>query len=1113
MLVAKPELPENFDEQKFYQDYHSLSNEVVTPHLLWAKKSIWAGLRVLIIAPSWGQRETVELQQRFDFQVSSLMTLRHNAFAGLTAIGTPLSPEQVSGYFEADLLGNSYDVIVMSRTAWSLYPSHYRYDLLRKVYEEGTGLLLIGVGKHDELEQLFSKTAWKPDLSFADLEALSYVKNGLASKTNIVGVQFGKGRVLRFDWRSMSAQMILTPWGNNYDFNWEYEHYLALCSKAILAVSGKYPDLRWQVPEKLKLTAGLDRQKLVMELIGDVEEQVANIELQAFSALAPKGHSLGRFTAAELKNGAEVYSALNEGSYLLLATCHDASGRLCAWEYFPLQINATFKIASVQLNRDALAKAGEMVQVKVAMEGVFTGALPLTAKVYDVDSRLVYEQEMLCKDASTVEFSFPAPYPLNSSLFNLQLQLANFSQQTVDFTVQGRERPVFSFGSWVESQSCYMSYLYYRSMAANGIDGIFYSIARGDRAVAAPLLAKTKLFSIPHYNNYTPDRDRSQPERPVNRNNLNDPKFLSAQREKMRDLATVWSKYDIYSYTDGSDKSRGGNSFDELSIKTFRDWMRQRHGSIKAMNQKLGSDYQDFSELQPVPLLQAKKEQKLPLWLEYNRFFEQRFLNYFTEMQAVGREVDLNGECYLGPDGFGRLDPFEFAGMYDLLKTVTYFNLYTYQDPPQMEIARSLLQYCPEVKYRTIYAGSYGNQYMNYSFMRSIPWFMLFHNYTGFFWYMGNGKLTFSSEGCMAFMPDLRPSEGFQVAAQQITELRQGLAPLVAVSKRRHDNIAILYCNTSVAAATVDQQENTLRQSLSELQNLLEDCGLQYDYIPTQELEAGALQSNYRILFMPNIRSLSSKTLGAIEAFVDSGGLVIADLLPGKYDDFLRPVATEQLATRFANSDAWRLSDWKSYSKVRKHSAKGEAYRQEWLTSLSGQLQRLTRWRGNGIPGVEKIEYQLPSGGWLLAAINYQKEERELVLELPEGKVLYDVRAAKQIVYANSHTFLLSGGETKVFCLQELELPKLQLQKPKTVRLGGMGTFSCKNGNISNAYYITVYDANKKERKEYSKTILNTDEFQLRPALNDPEGNWQLQVRDTISGQVSNCEFLVEPKL
>jgi len=46
--------------------YDNLPGTVETPHVKWAKPYYLGTLRVLVIAPTWTHRETVELAQRLD---------------------------------------------------------------------------------------------------------------------------------------------------------------------------------------------------------------------------------------------------------------------------------------------------------------------------------------------------------------------------------------------------------------------------------------------------------------------------------------------------------------------------------------------------------------------------------------------------------------------------------------------------------------------------------------------------------------------------------------------------------------------------------------------------------------------------------------------------------------------------------------------------------------------------------------------------------------------------------------------------------------------------------------------------------------------------------------
>jgi len=68
--------PEGLAQRNSLPEYHywltdaafsELSQEVVTPHTPWATPYAGKELDIVVIAPRWTQRATVELQQRFDF--------------------------------------------------------------------------------------------------------------------------------------------------------------------------------------------------------------------------------------------------------------------------------------------------------------------------------------------------------------------------------------------------------------------------------------------------------------------------------------------------------------------------------------------------------------------------------------------------------------------------------------------------------------------------------------------------------------------------------------------------------------------------------------------------------------------------------------------------------------------------------------------------------------------------------------------------------------------------------------------------------------------------------------------------------------------------------------
>ena len=55
------------------QPYGKLSSALVTPHIPFANPYYRGKVKVLVIAPTWTQRETVELAQRLELDYTPLM--------------------------------------------------------------------------------------------------------------------------------------------------------------------------------------------------------------------------------------------------------------------------------------------------------------------------------------------------------------------------------------------------------------------------------------------------------------------------------------------------------------------------------------------------------------------------------------------------------------------------------------------------------------------------------------------------------------------------------------------------------------------------------------------------------------------------------------------------------------------------------------------------------------------------------------------------------------------------------------------------------------------------------------------------------------------------------
>ena len=159
-------------------------------------------------------------------------------------------------------------------------------------------------------------------------------------------------------------------------------------------------------------------------------------------------------------------------------------------------------------------------------------------------------------------------------------------------------------------------------------------------------------------------------------------------------------------------------------------------------------------------------------------------------------------------------------------------------------------------------------------------------------------------------------------AAPYFAELRGGLGALL-INRRRHtDPIGVLYSPVSMRVqwlldrrasradwsrrnASTEYQDDTIRAATRNFARLIEHRGSQHRFVSTEEWRRGELGNrDYRILMLPHTIALSPIEAREIRAFVEHGGIVVADGEPGIFDDHGRRMAKPALSEVFAGAAA-----------------------------------------------------------------------------------------------------------------------------------------------------------------------------------------------------------------
>ncbi len=144
-----------------------------------------------------------------------------------------------------------------------------------------------------------------------------------------------------------------------------------------------------------------------------------------------------------------------------------------------------------------------------------------------------------------------------------------------------------------------------------------------------------------------------------------------------------------------------------------------------------------------------------------------------------------------------------------------------------------------------------------------------------------------------------KPRPWHDAAAPHFLEAGKKIGPLLQGAEWMHDGVAIYYSHASIQLGWIMDAEahgktwinrdGDHRLGGSHLvrhawENMLRDSGMQYNFLSYVDVIQNGVPAEYRTLILPACLCLSDVEARAIEAFCRRGGTVLADYLPGVWD-------------------------------------------------------------------------------------------------------------------------------------------------------------------------------------------------------------------------------------
>jgi hypothetical protein len=149
------------------------------------------------------------------------------------------------------------------------------------------------------------------------------------------------------------------------------------------------------------------------------------------------------------------------------------------------------------------------------------------------------------------------------------------------------------------------------------------------------------------------------------------------------------------------------------------------------------------------------------------------------------------------------------------------------------------------------------------------------------------------------FNADKTPKDWIKTCAPTYLEAGQKIGPLLSGAEWRHDGVAIYYSHASIQLGWImdaqafrktwvnrnnDHKLGAAHLVRNAWLNMLRDEGIQFNWINYIDVIQNGVPKEYKVLILPAALCLSDAEARKITEFCENGGTVIADYLPGVWD-------------------------------------------------------------------------------------------------------------------------------------------------------------------------------------------------------------------------------------
>lgn len=844
----------------------------------------------LISGLKWDHHFTPEIRERIMEQVrggAGLVYIEPEGFSADEPLGSAMGVAEdrsMWGFYRWRPVASHY---LTDALPWELFPVTRRMTYTQ--WPEGTVVATSGEGDQERPLLVTSHLDQGRTLAVT-WDVLTHVMSyrGYAGLTPILSY---RGKYLRDEFAEMT---------------WDYhEHWYALLARACTWAADRESPVQIAAIEAPDITPGQDATVRIRSRAAAGGDYVAEVTFRDrwSNELAT------RRVDWQEDLSVPVPEKLRAGLTLVDVIVRDGSGASAGWGAGHFRVEAPAAIAGVEVEERTILGEwapgqesvqrgrgwlpGEPFRCRVTVDAIqpLTDEYRVRARLYDTHDRLLGEEVQPLRGDEMVALFTVRPAELRNMGVEWRVELLR-GDEVLDtdsaraICVRPREYDSLHFQSWNGMylwRSEYLWEIVHDRVEQLGLDASRYGTVELENGLVWDEYWHNRMnwyggllgrpgdlpeFRLNNFGQIKAEWDRTKDKALLAREPcLNDPQWRDAMYAHLIEKAESVQEFGgSHSYDTGDEMSltHYRSYFDfcwsEHCLAQFRAWLAEKYGDLGALNAVWGTMHASWDDVAPLTLEEARAAGNPAPWADHRDFMDTTIAQFMDFVRSTVREVDAEARVGMSGTQAARagngMDWWKMSKVYD--------HYISYNTAWSNEMRRSFQD--DTIVRQAPYNAGYWQSGRR---LENRMWWCLLHDTIGI------GAWTTH----LFFYGDFTFSEAGRDTRENLREMREGAWAQIGQGERDNDSIALHYSQATIRAGELVDRIDEAEAVRDAWVKLLEDLGLQYEFVASEQIEQGHLQDEgYRLLILPDSLAISDAEEAQIRAFAQAGGTVLADM-------------------------------------------------------------------------------------------------------------------------------------------------------------------------------------------------------------------------------------------